>query len=157
MDHNYWVINPWEYPPTHQPHEGYEQPPPPTQPFDPHGEGTSSRGGRHSFDPYGVGTSLGGAREEFEHEHRSDAAGFHYTPQQYYQENVAFHQRTNNALQNTHRWPSLQHLDVGGVALMEPQHNPDLNKHSRGMRTECPDYGRNIGVPSHGLNDNGKI
>jgi hypothetical protein len=112
MDHNYRVINPWEYPPTHQPHEGYEQPPPPTQPFDPHGEGTSSGGGRHSFDPYGAGTSSGGAREEFERGHRSDAAGFHYTPQQYYQENVAFHQRTDNTLQtlingqayNTRMW-----------------------------------------------------
>jgi hypothetical protein len=91
---------------------GDEQPPPPTQPFDLHGEGTSSGGGRHSFDPYGAGTSSGGAREEFEHGHRSDTAGFHYTPQQYYQENVAFHQCTDNALQtfidgqayNTQMW-----------------------------------------------------
>jgi hypothetical protein len=98
MDHNYRVLNPWEYPP-HQPHEDYEELPPPTQPFDPHGEGTSLRGERHSFDPYGAGTSSGGAREEFERGRRSDAVGFHYTPQQYYQENMAFHQRTDNALQ----------------------------------------------------------
>jgi hypothetical protein len=111
MDHHYRVLNPWEYPPQ-QPHEGYEQPPPPTQPFDSHGEGTSSGGGRHSFDPYGAGTSSGGAREGFERGHRSDATGFHYTPQQYYQENMAFHQRTDNALQtlidgqpyNTRMW-----------------------------------------------------
>jgi hypothetical protein len=56
-------------------------------------------GERHSFDPYGAGTSSGGAREEFERGHRSDAVGFHYTPQQYCQENMAFHQRTDNALQ----------------------------------------------------------
>jgi hypothetical protein len=80
MDHNYRVTNPWEYLPTHQSHEGYEQPPPPTQPFDPHGEGTSSGGGRHSFDPYGVGTSSGGAQEEFERRRKSVATGFHYTP-----------------------------------------------------------------------------
>jgi hypothetical protein len=88
MDHNYRVLNPWEYPP-HQPHKDYEQPPPPTQPFDSHGEGTSS-GGRHSFDPYGAGTSLGGARQEFECGRRYDAAGFHYTPQ-YHEEHMAHH------------------------------------------------------------------
>jgi hypothetical protein len=98
MDHNYRVINPWEYPPTHQPYEGYEQPPPTTQPFHLHGEGTSSGGARHSFDPYGAGTSSGGAREEFERGCRSDAVGFHYTPQQYYEENMAFRQRTDNTL-----------------------------------------------------------
>jgi hypothetical protein len=77
-----------------------------------HGEGTSLGGARHSFDPYGAGTSSGGAHQEFERGCRSDTAGFHYTPQQYYKENVVFHQRTDNTLQtlqegqihNDQRW-----------------------------------------------------
>jgi hypothetical protein len=96
MDHHYWVLNPWEYPP-HQPHDSYEQPPPSTGPFHPYGEGTSSGGARHLFDYQGGRTSSGGAHQEFEHRRRSDATGFHYTPQ-YHEEHMAHHQRTDNTL-----------------------------------------------------------